>query len=137
MKYEIAHMIAHGGGAIVNTASGSGLGASPLQPAYVASKHAVVGLTKVAGTDYAAKGIRVNAICPGVVDTPMMQAWIGGDPKMQELMDAAEPIGRMGRPEEIAEAAVWLCSDASSFVTGVALPVDGGTAAVIGGGAVE
>ncbi len=137
MKYEIAHMIDNGGGAIVNTASGSGLNASPMMPAYVAAKHAVVGLTKVTGVDYAARGIRVNAICPGVTDTPAIQTWINGDPRLRDLMIASEPIGRMATPREIAEAAVWLCSDAASYITATCLPVDGGATARTGGGALD
>jgi NAD(P)-dependent dehydrogenase (short-subunit alcohol dehydrogenase family) len=136
LKYEIAQMEAQGtGGAIVNTSSISGLGASPLMSAYTASKHGVTGLTRVAGYDYAKRGIRINAICPGVTHTPMMEQWIGGDPAIQAVMDASVPIGRMATPEEMAEAVVWLCSDKASFVTGLAMPVDGGLTALAGGGA--
>ena len=135
MKYEILHMEANGGGAIVNTSSIAGLGASPLTTAYTASKHGVVGLTKVAGYDYAGRGIRVNAICPGVTRTPMLEGWINGDPRIEAVMDASVPIGRMATAQEMAAATVWLCSDAASFVTGVALPVDGGQVALAGGGA--
>jgi NAD(P)-dependent dehydrogenase (short-subunit alcohol dehydrogenase family) len=136
MKYEIAQMEAQGtGGAIVNTSSISGLGASPLMAAYTASKHGVTGLTRVAGYDYAKRGIRVNALCPGVTHTPMIDQWIDGDPVVQAVMDASVPIGRMATPEEMAEAVVWLCSDSASFVTGVALPVDGGLTSLAGGGA--
>jgi NAD(P)-dependent dehydrogenase (short-subunit alcohol dehydrogenase family) len=135
MKYELAHMVDNGGGAIVNTASISGMGASPLMSAYVASKHGVTGLTRMGGYDYAKKNIRVNAICPGVTATPMMMGWIDGDPKIQEVMDNSVPIGRMATPEEQAYAAVWLCSDEASFVSGVLLPVDGALTAHSGGGA--
>jgi NAD(P)-dependent dehydrogenase (short-subunit alcohol dehydrogenase family) len=98
-------------------------------PAYVASKHAVVGLTKTAALEYAKVGIRVNAVCPGVIKTPMVDRITGQRPGRAERMAAAEPIGRMGKPEEIAAAVVWLCSDASSFVTGLPMAVDGGIAA--------
>jgi NAD(P)-dependent dehydrogenase (short-subunit alcohol dehydrogenase family) len=129
MKYEIPQMLKQGGGAIVNTASGAGLAGVPRMPAYVASKHGVVGLTKTAALEYAKAGIRVNAVCPGVIQTPMVERVASSRPGMIEKMIAAEPIGRMGKPEEIAEAAVWLCSDAASFVTGHAMSVDGGALA--------
>jgi NAD(P)-dependent dehydrogenase (short-subunit alcohol dehydrogenase family) len=126
MKYEIAQMLKQGGGAIVNTASDAGLLGVPQMPAYVASKHGVVGLTKTAALEYAKSGIRVNAVCPGVIKTPMVDRITGQRAGRAERMAAAEPVGRMGKPEEIAEAAVWLCSDAASFVTGLPMPVDGG-----------
>ena len=129
MKYEIPQMLKQGGGAIVNTASGAGLAGVPRMPAYVASKHGVVGLTKTAALEYAKSGIRVNAVCPGVIQTPMVERVTSQRPGMVEKMIAAEPIGRMGKPEEIAEAVVWLCSDAASFVTGHAMSVDGGALA--------
>ncbi len=126
MKYEIPQMLQQGGGAIVNTASDAGLLGVPRMGAYVASKHGVVGLTKSAALEYAKAGIRINAVCPGVIETPMLERVSGQRPGLVERMVAGEPIGRAGKPEEIAEAAVWLCSDAASFVTGVAMPVDGG-----------
>ncbi len=129
MKYEIPAMLQHGGGAIVNTASGAGLIGVKRMPAYVASKHGVVGLTKTAALEYAKSGIRVNAVCPGVIKTPMVERVTGGRPDILDKMIAAEPIGRSGQPEEIAEAVVWLCSDAASFVTGHAMAVDGGAVA--------
>lgn len=129
MKYEILQMLKQGGGAIVNTASDAGLLGVPQMPAYVASKHGVVGLTKTAALEYAKSGIRVNAVCPGVIKTPMVERITGQRPGRAERMIAAEPIGRMGKPEEIAEAVVWLCSEAASFVTGLPMPVDGGIAA--------
>lgn len=129
MKYEIAQMLKQGGGAIVNTASDAGLLGVPQMPAYVASKHGVVGLTKTAALEYAKSGIRVNAVCPGVIKTPMVERITAQRAGRAERMAAAEPVGRMGKPEEIAEAVVWLCSEAASFVTGLPMPVDGGIAA--------
>jgi NAD(P)-dependent dehydrogenase (short-subunit alcohol dehydrogenase family) len=123
MKYEIPAMLQHGGGAIVNTASDAGLIGLRRAGAYVASKHGVVGLTKTAALEYAKAGIRVNAVCPGPIDTPMLQQASG---RVIEQMAAAQPNGRLGKPEEIAEAAMWLCSGAASFVTGHPMPVDGG-----------
>jgi NAD(P)-dependent dehydrogenase (short-subunit alcohol dehydrogenase family) len=126
MKTEIPRMLERGGGAIVNTASGAGLVAFPGQAGYVAAKHGVIGLTKVAALDYGARGIRVNAICPGTARTPMVDTAVRGDPALEEYLAGLHPIGRIGTPEEIAEAAVWLCTDAASFVLGHALAVDGG-----------
>lgn len=125
MKHEIAHMLAAGGGAIVNTSSGAGLIGAAGLPHYTAAKHGVLGLVKVAAQEYARRNIRVNAVCPGVTDTPMMQAYIRGNPELEAAMNATLPIGRMGRPNEVAQAAVWLCSDAASFVSGDSLLVDG------------
>lgn len=123
LKHEIAWMLDHGGGAIVNTASVAGLVAvSSLH--YVASKHAVVGMSRAAGTAYAPKGIRVNAVCPGAIDTPMVARSI--EAGFLETIETLHPIGRIGRPSEVAEAVLWLCSEEASFVTGHALPVDGG-----------
>lgn len=126
LKYEIAQMLAQGGGSIVNTASGLGVVGLAMYPAYVASKHGVIGLTKTAALEYAKSGIRVNALCPGVIQTPMIDRVLTRHPQLAELLTATEPVGRLGKPEEIAEAAVWLCSDAASFVTGHAMAVDGG-----------
>jgi len=124
MKHQITYMLTTGGGAIVNTSSGAGIVPAPGMPHYTAAKHGVLGLVKVAAKEYAKRGIRVNAVCPGVTDTPMIA--YGTRPKEhQAALDATLPIGRMGRPEEIAEAAVWLCSDKASFVTGEAMLVDG------------
>lgn len=126
MKDEIAAMLARGdGGAIVNTASVAGL-VGGVASNYVASKHGVVGLTKNAALEYARRRIRVNAVCPGVIDIPMVAATFASDPGREARFRASEPIGRFGTPEDVAAAPVWLCSDAASFVTGVALPVDGG-----------
>jgi NAD(P)-dependent dehydrogenase (short-subunit alcohol dehydrogenase family) len=123
MKYQLIQMRKQGGGNIVNISSGAGISGVPRSGGYGAAKHAVVGMTRVAALDHAKEGIRVNAICPGYILTPMTE----GTAKLRKL-DVAElcPIGRVGQPHEIADAAVWLCSEKSSFVTGVALPVDGG-----------
>ena len=126
MKHEIPQMLTHGSGAIVNTASALGLVGITKQPAYVASKHGVVGLTKTAALEYAKLGIRVNALCPGAINTPMLDRALSTQPQLAESVTSMEPVGRLGKPEEIAEAVVWLCSDAASFVTGHAMSVDGG-----------
>ena len=126
MKHEIPAMLERGGGAIVNTASGAGLIGFPGQAGYVAAKHGVIGLTKVAALDYGAQGIRVNAVCPGTARTPMVERAVSSDPVLAEHLVSLHPIGRIGTADEIAAAAVWLCTDAASFVLGVALPVDGG-----------
>jgi len=126
MKYEIPLMLKHGGGAIVNTSSGAGVKGFAGGAAYVAAKHGVVGLSKAAALDYAQSNIRVNAVCPGIIDTPMMGRVSGGTPEGREGVIAQEPVGRMGKPEEIAAAVVWLCSDAASFVLGHAMVIDGG-----------
>ena len=128
MKYELPHLVKQGG-AIVNTSSGAGLVGFAGLPAYVASKHGVIGLTKAAALEYAKSGVRINAVCPGSTRTPMLEGFIGGDAKMEKLMSAASALGRLATPEEIAAAVVWLCSDAASFVLGAALPVDGGAVA--------
>ncbi|HEX4540804.1 MAG TPA: glucose 1-dehydrogenase [Acidimicrobiales bacterium] len=126
MKHEIPAMVDQGGGAIVNTSSGAGLMGFAGLPAYVASKHGVVGLTKATALEYVKSGIRINAVCPGSTRTPMLEAFMGGDPAMEKMMARSAPIGRLGTPSEIAAAVVWLCTDEASFVVGHALAVDGG-----------
>jgi NAD(P)-dependent dehydrogenase (short-subunit alcohol dehydrogenase family) len=126
MKHEIPLMLKQGGGAIVNTSSGAGVIGIRGNPAYTAAKHGVIGLTRAAALDYAASNIRINAVCPGYIDTPMMSRFTGGTSDGRAKVISEEPIGRMGRPEEIANAVLWLCSDAASFTVGHALIVDGG-----------
>ena len=125
MKYELRQMCAQGRGAIVNTASILGLVGAPHNPAYTASKHGVVGLTRSAALAYASVGIRVNAVCPGYIHSPMTERVFTLRPEFKETVIARHPLGRMGLPNEIAAAVVWLCSDAASFVTGHTLTVDG------------
>lgn len=126
MKYQIPQMLNQGFGSIVNCSSIAGLVGFTGIPAYTASKHGVIGLTKTAALEYAKKNIRVNAICPGVIQTPMIDRFTHGEKQIQNQLIAGEPVGRVGRPEEIAYAVLWLCSDQSSFVTGNSLVVDGG-----------
>jgi NAD(P)-dependent dehydrogenase (short-subunit alcohol dehydrogenase family) len=129
MRHEIQQMLRQGGGSIVNMSSVAGLVGFANLPAYVASKHAVVGLTKSAALEYAKQGIRVNAICPGVIHTEMIDSVTGRNPEIEKQFVNLEPLGRMGTPEEIAAGALWLCSPLASFVTGHALTVDGGLVA--------
>jgi len=123
MKHELAQMLKQGGGVIVNTSSGAGIRGVAGGSAYAASKHAIIGMTKSAALDYAKSNIRVNAVLPGNIETPMMDRFTGGD--IQKAIDL-EPVGRLGRPEEIAEAVLWMSSDLGSFVTGASISVDGG-----------
>lgn len=129
MREEAEVMLAQGGGAIVNTASINGLVGNPAQPGYTATKHGVIGLTRHGALRWAKAGIRVNAVCPGVIETPMT-APLAANPDMRKLLDSMTPMGRMGRAEEIASAVLWLCSDQSSFVTGHPLVIDGGATAI-------
>lgn len=126
MKYQIPLMLEQGGGAIVNTSSGAGVKGIAGQAAYCAAKFGVIGLTKAAALDYAAQNVRINGICPGIIDTPMMQRFTGGTPEGIARVIAQEPIGRMGKPEEVASAVLSLCSDLAAFTVGHALVMDGG-----------
>ncbi|MFY9873675.1 MAG: SDR family oxidoreductase [Candidatus Nitrosopolaris sp.] len=126
MKYEIPEMIRSGGGAIVNTSSGAGVIGIPQQPVYSASKHAVLGMTKSAALEYAKSGIRINAIAPGLVETEMLERVAEDNKQLIESLKSKTPIGRIGDPQEIANAVVWLLSDKASFVLGHTLLVDGG-----------
>lgn len=129
MKYEIPEMLKQGG-VIVNLSSFAGLRGSGGTVAYTASKHGVVGLTKVVALEFARQNIRVNALCPGFVSTPMLQRIVEKYPDVEDQLAERSPVGRIAEPEEVAQAVVWLCSDASSFVTGACLPVDGGLMAL-------
>jgi NAD(P)-dependent dehydrogenase (short-subunit alcohol dehydrogenase family) len=126
MKYELRRMREQGSGAIVNCSSIGGLIGLPGRATYHASKHGVIGLTRSAALEYAAKGIRINAVCPGTIDTPMVAEMLAKEPEAMKEILRDQPIGRLGRPEEIASAVLWLCSPGASFVIGHALAVDGG-----------
>jgi NAD(P)-dependent dehydrogenase (short-subunit alcohol dehydrogenase family) len=130
MKHELPIMVAQGGGAIVNTSSVAGLLAAPKMSIYAASKHAVLGLTRSAAIEYAKKKVRINAVCPAVIDTDMFRRAYEADPKKAEFAANLHPVGRIGRVEEVAAAVLYLCSDNAGFTTGVALPVDGGATAI-------
>jgi NAD(P)-dependent dehydrogenase (short-subunit alcohol dehydrogenase family) len=123
MKHELAQMVRQGGGVVVNTSSGAGVRGVAGGASYAASKHAIIGLTKSAALDYAKANIRVNAVLPGNIETPMMDRFTGGD--IQKAIDL-EPVGRLGKPEEIADAVLWMSADLGAFVTGAAIAVDGG-----------
>ena len=129
MKHEIPALLASGGGAIVNTASGSGLVGTPGLSAYAASKHGVIGLTKSAALEYVRKGLRINAVCPGVTRTAMLEGFMGGNADTEARVKEGNPSGRIGTAEEVADAVVWLCSEHASFVNGACLSVDGGAVA--------
>ena len=126
MKREIPVMLERGGGVIVNCASIAGVVGYATMPAYTASKHGVIGLTRTAALEYANQKIRVNAICPGVIETEMIERFAHGDPERRAQLLEGVPVGRLGRPEEIANAVLWLCADDSAFVTGHPLVIDGG-----------
>jgi NAD(P)-dependent dehydrogenase (short-subunit alcohol dehydrogenase family) len=126
MKYQIPLMLGHGGGVIVNTSSGAGVIGIKNNAVYTAAKHGVIGLTRAAALEYAAKNVRINAACPGYIDTPMIERFAGRSAEARAKVIAEEPIGRMGTPEEIAATVVWMCSDAAGFMVGHALVVDGG-----------
>lgn len=130
MKHEVRAMLDCGGGAIVNNASIMGLrGNQVFGPAYGASKHGVIGLTKTAAMQYADKNIRINAVSPGVIETPMVSDDTGGDDSVYDMIRGWHPMGRLGKPEEVASAVFWLCSEGAGFVTGQSIGVDGGSAA--------
>jgi len=129
MKYEIEQMLIDGGGTILNTSSGAGIRGLAYQSAYSTSKHALIGLTRTAAVEYAKKGVRINAICPGFIDTGLTRVVLTKKPHLEEKYKKLVPMGRFGREEEVAEAAVWLLSDASSFITGQAIVIDGGASA--------
>jgi NAD(P)-dependent dehydrogenase (short-subunit alcohol dehydrogenase family) len=126
MKYEIPEMLKRGGGAIVNMSSVAGLIGGRIGVAYYASKHGVIGATKAAALEYATTGLRINAVCPAVIETPMIARATADNEELAEMFRTAHPVGRIGQPEEVASATLWLCSEGASFVTGHALPVDGG-----------
>ena len=126
MKHELPYLLERRAGAIVNCASIAGLVGFSNASAYAASKHGILGLTKSAALEVAAVGVRINAVCPGVIRTPMVDRAIRKRPELAQDLVAGEPMGRLGAPDEVARAVLWLCSDEAAFVTGVALPVDGG-----------
>jgi NAD(P)-dependent dehydrogenase (short-subunit alcohol dehydrogenase family) len=126
MKHEIPFILKQGGGAIVNTSSGAGVIGIKNSPAYTAAKHGVIGLTRAAALDYAAQNLRINAICPGYIATPMMDRFTGGTAEGRAKVIGEEPIGRMGKPEEIAASVLWLCSEGAAFMVGHAMVIDGG-----------
>jgi NAD(P)-dependent dehydrogenase (short-subunit alcohol dehydrogenase family) len=126
MKYEIRQMLKQGNGTIVNTSSVAGLVGGPRASAYAAAKHGVIGLTKTAALEYAKAGIRVNAVCPGAIRTPLLERTFAKYPEHEKLCMEVQPLSRIAEPDEVAEAVVWLCSEAASFITGHAMPVDGG-----------
>ena len=130
MKHQIKHMLEIGRGAVVNTSSGAGVVGFPNLPDYVASKHGVRGLTRAAAADFSARGIRVNAVLPGGIETPLLVKSMGRDPVVRAAVERGHPIGRLGLPFEIAEATAWLLSDAASFVTGAIFAIDGGYTSV-------
>ncbi len=130
MKYQIPAMLKQPTSAIVNTASIAALGAAPKMSIYSASKHAVIGLTKSAAIEYGKKGLRVNAVCPAVIDTDMFKRATQNDPQKEQYVKSLHPVGRIGQPEEVAAAVLYLCSELAGFTTGVALPVDGGATAI-------
>jgi NAD(P)-dependent dehydrogenase (short-subunit alcohol dehydrogenase family) len=130
LKYQIPAMLASGGGAIVNTSSTAGLRGSHKLSPYAAAKHGVNGLTKSAALEYGTAGIRVNSLCPGGTRTQMLESWMAANPGVEEHLIGRTPIGRIGEPREMAEVVVWLCSPASSYVTGLELAADGGMTAL-------
>lgn len=130
IKHEIVYMVKHGGGSIVNTTSAAGLVGLPFSCEYVAAKHGVVGLTRASALEFSSKGIRVNAVAPGCIETPALKPWMDANPDGADLVRRNHPIGRFGQPGEIAEMVAWLLSDAASFVTGAIISADGGYTAL-------
>ncbi|SDU07784.1 SDR family oxidoreductase [Halopseudomonas salegens] len=130
MRHEIPLMLEQGGGAIVNTASVAALGAAPKMSIYSASKHAVLGLTRSAAVEYGKKGVRINAVCPAVIDTEMFRRAVEIEPRKAEFAAGMHPVGRVGQAEEVAAAVLYLCSANAGFTTGIALPVDGGATCI-------
>ncbi len=130
MKYQIPELLKQSSSAIVNTASIAGLGAAPTMSIYSASKHAIIGFTKSAAIEYGKEGLRINAVCPAVIDTEMFKRAIQNDPQKEQYVKGLHPIGRIGQAEEVANAVMYLCSDLAGFTTGVALPIDGGVTAI-------
>ena len=126
MQAELRHMIEHGGGAIVNTSSTAGLLGTPGASPYAAAKHGVLGLMKTAAIEYGSRGVRANAVCPGPIETPMLRRALGETEAVLKGVAASTLVGRLGQPADVAAAVVWLCSDQSAYVTGLAVPVDGG-----------
>ena len=126
IQHETGAMLETGGGSIVNVSSIAGVIAMPMMPIYVASKHAVVGLTKSLALEFAQQGIRINAVLPAVIDTPMIDRFARGDEAQEEYLDSLHPVGRIGKPEEVADAILWLASEKASFVTGTSVRIDGG-----------
>jgi len=137
MKYQLAHMNSQQRGAIVNTASTAGLGGTPLMGAYTATKHGVIGLSRTAAIDYASKGVRINVVCPGTTATQMLMDLIGDNEEQRRSYESSSPMNRLGTVEELAAAAVFLCSDDAGYITGQALAVDGGLSAMMGAGSIS
>lgn len=129
MKHELLHMTKQGSGALVNTSSGAGLNGVPGMTAYCAAKHGVIGATRSAALEVAATGIRVNVVCPGLIDSPLLATIFSESPELKEIYAATQPMRRMGQPSEIADAVLWLCSDSATLMNGAAVAVDGGFSA--------
>ncbi|MEM1402128.1 MAG: glucose 1-dehydrogenase [Pseudomonadota bacterium] len=129
MKYELAYMLAQGRGAIVNTSSGAGINGVPGMTAYCAAKHGIVGLTRSAALDHARDGVRINAVCPGLIQTRILEDTFEQTPELEELYLQSQPMGRIGQPNEIGDAVLWLCSDSATLMNGAVVAVDGGYSA--------